>query len=235
VRLTDEQIELYSRQIILREVGGTGQTALRAARVRVVGSGAAVQTCTSYLVGAGIGSVVVDAAASSPEDALLPLPAPGRRTPDASVVELGTAPPDGIADDRCDVLVDLRENDAANTPARRGPRGALPRPRLGSILLDAGDDGWLRLLLLPHDTGCSDCASVSEAFSPVAGPAPGHIALASAGALAALTCCRWLLGIGDDRAPRTLANSPGSAVWTDGAPPARVACPRGCPPPAPPV
>src|SRR5471030_2020349 len=37
--LSDEEVERYARHIVLREVGGTGQAKLRAARVLVIGAG----------------------------------------------------------------------------------------------------------------------------------------------------------------------------------------------------
>lgn len=233
MRLSDEQIELYSRQIILREVGGTGQSALRAARVRVAGTGAAAEACTSYLVGAGIGSVVVDAdAASSTTPRALGLPDAGRRTPDAAVEDAGHAD-DGVGSD---VHLDLAPGrGAAIADADSSAAAPSARARLGSIVLRADTRGGLRLVVLPADTGCPMCFRIAAPPGGPADPAPSPIALASAGALAALIACRWLLAIGDDRAPRTLRLEPGSGVWTEDAPPVRTACPRGCPPPAPPV
>lgn len=227
MRLTDEQIELYSRQIILREVGGTGQVALRASRVRVLGAGAAAEACTSYLVGAGIGALDVDAAGGGHDTArVLPLPEPGRRTPDASVTASPrehdasgvTASPDVLID------LDLAESRVASSAV----------PRLGSILLRGAADGGLHLVLLPGDAGCPACTRAAGA-PRAADPPPPPIASASAGALAALTCCRWILGIGHDAQARALVLPAGSGLWTDDAPPVRVACPRGCPPPAHPV
>jgi adenylyltransferase/sulfurtransferase len=59
--LTDEQLERYARHIVLREVGGTGQRKLRAARVLVVGAGGLGSPCLQYLAAAGVGTLgVVD-------------------------------------------------------------------------------------------------------------------------------------------------------------------------------
>ena len=52
--LTDAQVERYSRQIILPEVGARGQERLLAARVAVHGDGAAAATATTLLAGAGL-------------------------------------------------------------------------------------------------------------------------------------------------------------------------------------
>lgn len=246
MRLTDEQIELYSRQIILREVGGTGQAQLRAARVRVLSDLAAAETCISYLVGAGVGTVVVDAPGAAHHDAReLALPSPGRRTTDASVVEDVGADGDGPGADReaparppadvVDVLLDLRVRRPVADVAARARGVSAVRTRLGSAVLRADVRGGLQLVLLPQGTGCPACVHVAGSSHGAGHPGPDIIALASAGALAALTCSRWLLGLGDDRAARALVLAPRAAVWTEHGPPARTACPRGCPPPAHPV
>lgn len=233
MRLSDEQIELYSRQIILREVGGTGQSALRAARVRVAGTGAAAEACTSYLVGAGVGTVVVDRSrATSTTSRDLGLPDDGRRTPDASVVEAGHAEGGAPSDVHLDLAPDEGSSVDAASSSVEGPAAS---PRLGSILLRGDARSGLRLIVLPRATGCPACVRIAATPRGTANPAPGPIALASAGAHAALLACRWILGIGDDRAARVLALDCDGGVWADDVPPVRVACPRGCPPPAPPV
>lgn len=54
---TEEQIERYSRQIILPEVGGVGQRKLLQARVLLIGCGGLGSPCAFYLAGAGIGKL----------------------------------------------------------------------------------------------------------------------------------------------------------------------------------
>jgi molybdopterin-synthase adenylyltransferase len=58
--LTDSQIERYSRQIVLSEVGGRGQEHLLAARATIVGSGEAAIFCAAHLAAAGVGWLYLD-------------------------------------------------------------------------------------------------------------------------------------------------------------------------------
>jgi len=59
--LTNEQLERYSRQIILQEVGVTGQRRLLDSKVLVVGAGGLGSPASIYLAAAGVGTIgIVD-------------------------------------------------------------------------------------------------------------------------------------------------------------------------------
>jgi molybdopterin/thiamine biosynthesis adenylyltransferase len=57
MNLTEEQIERYSRQIILPEVGGEGQGKLLAGKVLIIGAGGLGSPVSLYLAAAGVGTI----------------------------------------------------------------------------------------------------------------------------------------------------------------------------------
>lgn len=62
MELTEQQIERYSRHIILQQVGGAGQEKLLSSKVLIVGAGGLGAPAGLYLAAAGVGTIgIIDA------------------------------------------------------------------------------------------------------------------------------------------------------------------------------
>ncbi len=57
--LSDDQLDRYARQIVLKEIGGEGQRKLLAARVALIGAGGIGAPALQFLAAAGIGTLRV--------------------------------------------------------------------------------------------------------------------------------------------------------------------------------
>lgn len=59
--LSDAEIERYKRHLVLKDVGGPGQQALKAAKVLIIGAGGLGSPVLMYLAAAGVGTIgIVD-------------------------------------------------------------------------------------------------------------------------------------------------------------------------------
>ena len=57
LNFSDEEVRRYARHILLREVGGTGQARIKAAKVLIVGAGGLGSPLALYLAAAGVGTI----------------------------------------------------------------------------------------------------------------------------------------------------------------------------------
>jgi adenylyltransferase/sulfurtransferase len=56
---SDDELDRYARHLVLPQIGGRGQAALKGARVAVVGAGGLGSPCLLYLAAAGVGMITV--------------------------------------------------------------------------------------------------------------------------------------------------------------------------------
>ena len=152
--LSDAQIERYSRQIVLPEVGGRGQARLLAARVLLAGAGEAATTAAALIGRAGVGALdLIDAG---------PLPEP---SPDCRLThrEAGSAELAAGAD----VVVDLGD-DVTRRAALGGDAQRAGRPFVTGR--QAGAAAVLALVVGRPCIGCMPPAVLELGTTP--GPSP---------------------------------------------------------------
>ena len=194
--LTDAQVERYSRQIILPEVGARGQERLLAARVTVAGTGTAAIATVTLLGRSGVGVLVVPAG----------MPELPELSPDCRVAR-GAAP-----DETADVAVAVSADAAAS--AALGRRAAESRRPLVLGTLRGPRVTVATLVGRP----CIACVALDgPSVGPDAGPlaAPAELAL---GALAATEVLRVLLRSAGPGRVTTLAVDSGASSMVEPAP-----------------
>jgi hypothetical protein len=163
--LSEAQIERYSRQILLPEVGARGQERLLAARVAVAGAGDAATAAATLLGRAGIGRLDVLDPALVPDD-----PAPECRVS-----------PDARGGASAEVVVDL-----AGDRALTARLAAFRRPHVVGVRRGAG-----AVLLTLLGRPCGACVA-SEPAGGDAGPLASALGIVL-GAAAAAEGLRLLL------------------------------------------
>lgn len=211
--MTDEQVDYYSRQIILPELGGTGQRRLLSASALLSGHGAAFDAARTYLVGSGVGRVDVcgppaptlhfaEATDRNPDVATLVVPVNTDRSVYDLHLDFGTTAP----------------SDSAGFP-RRGEIGWRRRPQASEILV------------VPRESGCLACCGTGGTSSGAAGgddDGPALLANSMAGAMAALAAILWLAEIALPRGPRLLCLLDQSPTWSETTTERTPRCPRSC-------
>ena len=175
--LTDGQIDRYSRQVILPEVGGRGQVRLLTARVLLAGGDEAARSAATLLGRAGVGALdLLDGPAALPElspDCRLTRHAGGAPLPDAAV------------------MLDLTGDPAsAATLGRHAARAGRPFV----IGVQRGARGVVATLVGQPCGACLPAATLAGGDAPPATPAVASSLALAVGALAASEALGLLLG-----------------------------------------
>lgn len=197
--LDDEQIERYSRQLILAEVGPRGQERLGAARVAVIGTDGAAERVVAYLAAAGVGWIAADAALhaavdpAQPDFRIVPLPDPATGPLDAVVVTGATT--DAVA---------------ARLPAWSAHAGA-------TFWVAAGGAGGA--------PPCPRCASAAHADAADVPPELTALRAALLGTVVATEVMKAILAIGVPLTGRVLSYDPTTATITSVGVAAHPDCP----------
>jgi adenylyltransferase/sulfurtransferase len=189
--LSDAEIERYSRQIILPEIGGRGQERLRASVVAVAGAGDLASVAARYLAGAGIGTLLLD------DDALAAFGDALRRVNPA--VQVRAASPQATA--AVCLAADL-------PPARLAACVRAARTRHLAVVA-ASRAGWI------HVSAGDDCAACAAAAAPPAAPAPPLDVVVGGvlGSLLALAALELALGL-ESSVPALHSFAPDTALLT---------------------
>jgi molybdopterin-synthase adenylyltransferase len=175
--LREDQILRYSRQILLREVGGRGQEKLLAGGVRLVAMGPAGLTAAAYVVAGGTAvEAGIEPLTPGAEGFLVQAGEVGR--PASEVLERV------LPDVNADALPPRGTGRLAELPAKwdgEGPWVAL------------GGDGTRGAVVFRGAGGCARCF---EATTATLGAPPSGALGVGLGALGALVLQRLLLGLG---------------------------------------
>jgi adenylyltransferase/sulfurtransferase len=214
MRLNDAQVDRYSRQIVLAEVGPIGQARLLESHVTVGGGGRAAEHALAYLAAAGVGRLsaprclhhVVD-----PDQTDVIIDELGRSPAAADAVVIGGR----TSEEAGGTLAALIGGTHAPPSSTAGRAPSAPCPHVFWI---AGG----RAAALPPCPACVDAILPAVASVP-AELEPARDALL--GTMIATETVKALLGIGEPLRGRVLTFEPGDASVTVGtAAPARAGC-----------
>jgi molybdopterin/thiamine biosynthesis adenylyltransferase len=108
---TDAEVERYARHLVLREIGGPGQQALKAARVAIVGAGGLGAPSALYLAAAGVGHMrLIDpdvvALSNLQRQVIYATEDVGRVKVEAAAARLGELNPEVVVDARAETLTE---------------------------------------------------------------------------------------------------------------------------------
>jgi hypothetical protein len=196
--LTDSQIERYSRQIVLPEVGGRGQERLLAASVAIGGGSSAAIFCAAHLAAAGVGKLQIDGADANAS--LANALALGARNVDC---QIRVAPVE-----QADVTILVGEVDCTRVTASR--------------MLVWGRETTEGILAVhfPAGRACVPCLAALTCSAKA-----GEVSAQLLGALLATLGLRALLGIGANDRADLLRVAPDALFLTASPFPSRPKCP----------
>jgi molybdopterin/thiamine biosynthesis adenylyltransferase len=196
--LSDAQIERYSRQLILPEIGPAGQERLLAGSVALAGDPGANAAALLYLAGAGVGRLTVlhggpgERETSGATWGSLPEPS----NPDSSLVRLHVR--------HQEVATTLAEHDAVILSGGDDPlRTAVNRACVARAIplvfgAAAGAQGFL-VTFAGHrsDAPCYDCVAATLPTPTTEDPALGAVSGNFLATLQATEAIKLVLGIGE--------------------------------------
>jgi hypothetical protein len=198
--LSDAQIERYSRQIILPEIGGRGQEKLLASTVTLLGVGPLADAIVPYLAGAGIGVIVLRPVAEEDTSAAAKLAdRAGQINPDIRAI-VGAPIVSVRVDDAigCNVMCETSGRLEVVLSLVRAARTART-PIVGAGVSVTW--GWIGATrTYETDSGCVFCGWL-DASRDASGEKPGPLTPTVVGAIASLVASSVIDGqLGFDRA-----------------------------------
>ena len=168
--LSDQQIERYSRQIIVAGIGGIGQERLLTAHLVIVGDVDGVEPVLAYMVGAGVGRITLQLTGGADADAAALIERMGRLNRDVSVKNAS------MGSDEAETILAL----AGSSSGLEAIRALVMRQSRGRLIF-ARLDSPARIAILPAPPPCVVCAD-AELFSPFSRRSDyaGFVAMAAA-------------------------------------------------------